>query len=102
MNTMMSKKDSFITPQKDIRAVSQSFIVRSPVPVINFKGSLIESNPITEIQPIAVPEIVKEASLRRNPEEEYFMLAVLAHKMIHTEDHEAEYIYEINAQKLLQ
>ena len=30
------------------------------------------------------------------------MLAVLAHKMIHTEDHEAEYIYEINAQKLLQ
>lgn len=50
-----------------------------------------------EIEPIPVPEIVKEASLRRNPEEEYFMLAVLAHKMIHTEDHEAEYIYEINA-----
>ena len=99
---MMSKKDSFITPQKDIRAVSQSFVVRSPVPVMNLKGSLIDTNPITEIQPIAEPEIVKEASLRRNPEEEYFMLAVLAHKMIHTEDHEAEYIYEINAQKLLQ
>jgi len=63
---------------------------------------LIDTNPMTEIQAIPVPEIVKEASLRRNPEEEYFMLAVLAHKMIHTEDHEAEYIYEINSQKLLQ
>jgi hypothetical protein len=72
------------------------------VPVINLRGSLIDTNPISEIQPIAVPEIVKEASLRRNPEEEYFMLAVLAHKMIHTEDHEAEYIYEINSTKLLQ
>ena len=28
------------------------------------------------------------------------MLAVLAHKMIHTEDCDAEYIYEINAQQL--
>ena len=28
------------------------------------------------------------------------MLAVLAHKMIHTEDADAEYIYEINAQRL--
>ena len=101
MNNQMSKTDSFITPQKDIRAVSQSFIVRSPVPAVTLRGSVIDTNPITEIQPIAVPEIVKEASLRRNPEEEYFMLAVLAHKMIHTEDHEAEYIYEINAQKLL-
>lgn len=55
-----------------------------------------------EIEPIPVPEIVKEASLRRNPEEEYFMLAVVAHKMIHTEEYQAEYIYEINAQKLLQ
>jgi len=30
------------------------------------------------------------------------MLAVLAHKMIHTEDCDAEYIYEINAQQLYQ
>ena len=47
-------------------------------------------------------EADKEVNLRRNPEEEYFMLAVLAHKMIHTEEYEAEYIYEINAQKMLQ
>ena len=45
---------------------------------------------------------MKEVNLRRDPEEEYFMLAVLAHKMIHTEEYEAEYIYEINSQKLLQ
>ena len=45
---------------------------------------------------------MKEVNLRRDPEEEFFMLAVLAHKMIHTEEYEAEYIYEINAQKLLQ
>lgn len=34
---------------------------------------------------------------RRDPEEEYFMLAVLALKMIHTEEDDAEFIYEINA-----
>lgn len=99
INSSGSKTDSFITPSKP---QSKSFITKSPVPVINLRGSLIDTNPISEIQPIAVPEIVKEASLRRNPEEEYFMLAVLAHKMIHTEDHEAEYIYEINSTKLLQ
>jgi len=38
--------------------------------------------------------------MRRDPEEEYFMLAILAQKMIHTETEEAEYIYEINSQKL--
>jgi len=40
--------------------------------------------------------------MRRDPEEEYFMLAILAQKMIHTETEEAEYIYEINSQKLFQ
>lgn len=38
--------------------------------------------------------------LRREPEEEFFMLSVLALKMIHTEDQDAEYIYEISPQKL--
>lgn len=37
---------------------------------------------------------------RRDPEEEFFMLSVLALKMTHTEEHDAEYIYEIHAQKL--
>lgn len=37
---------------------------------------------------------------RRDPEEEFFMLSVLALKMEHTEEHEAEYIYEVSAQKL--
>ena len=72
------------------------------MPAISLQGSLIDTNPMKEIEPIPVPEIVKEASLRRNPEEEFFMLAVVAHKMIHTEEYQAEYIYEINAQKLLQ
>lgn len=39
--------------------------------------------------------------LKRDPEEEFFMLAVLAQKMIHTETYEdSEYVYEVSAQKL--
>lgn len=38
---------------------------------------------------------------RREPEEEFFMLSVLALKMTHTEKYnEADYVYEISAQKL--
>lgn len=32
---------------------------------------------------------------RRDPEEEFFILSVLALKMQHTEDYDAEYIYDI-------
>lgn len=39
--------------------------------------------------------------LKRDPEEEYFMLAVLALKMLHNEMYEdAEYVYEVSAGKL--
>jgi hypothetical protein len=39
--------------------------------------------------------------LKRDPEEEFFMLAVLALKMVHNEEYEeAEYVYEISAGKL--
>ena len=41
------------------------------------------------------PEI-KEISMRRDPEEEFFMLAVLAHKMNLTEDYDADFVYDIN------
>lgn len=38
---------------------------------------------------------------QRDPEEEFFMLAVLALKMLHNEQYEdAEYVYEISAAKL--
>ena len=38
---------------------------------------------------------------KRDPEEEFFMLAVLALKMVHTEEFdETEYIYEVSAIKL--
>ena len=41
--------------------------------------------------------------LKRDPEEEFFMLAVLALKMLHNEQYEdAEYVYEISAAKLFQ
>ena len=40
--------------------------------------------------------------MRRDPEEEFFMLSVLALKMTHTEEYDAEYIYEISAVKLFQ
>lgn len=38
---------------------------------------------------------------KRDPEEEFFMLAVLALKMVHTEEFdEAEYVYEVSAARL--
>ena len=38
---------------------------------------------------------------QRDPEEEFFMLAVLSLKMVHNEEYdEAEYVYEISAGKL--
>ena len=39
---------------------------------------------------------------RREPEEEFFMLSVLALKMTHTEEYPtiSDYVYEISAQKL--
>jgi hypothetical protein len=44
-----------------------------------------------------------ENESRRDPEEEFFMLSVLSLKMEHTEEEfEAEYIYEVSAQKLYQ
>ena len=41
-------------------------------------------------------------NLRRDPEEEFFMLAILALKMQHTESAEAEFIYKIDSQKLFE
>ena len=39
--------------------------------------------------------------LKRDPEEEFFMLAVLALKMVHNEEFaEAEYVYQVSAGKL--
>ena len=41
------------------------------------------------------------ADAKKDPEEEFFMLAVLALKMLHNEQYEdAEYVYEISAAKL--
>ena len=38
---------------------------------------------------------------KRDPEEEFFMLAVLSLKMLHNEEYDdAEYVYEISAAKL--
>lgn len=39
--------------------------------------------------------------LKRDPEEEFFMLAVLALKMVHNEEFdESEYVYQVSAGKL--
>jgi hypothetical protein len=46
--------------------------------------------------------VVNSELSRRDPEEEFFMLAVLALKMCHNEEYsDAEYLYEISAHKLL-
>lgn len=48
-----------------------------------------------------VPMTPTSNDAQRDPEEEFFMLAVLALKMLHNEQYEdAEYVYEISAAKL--
>ena len=48
------------------------------------------------------PQPKPPVNLRRDPEEEFFMLAILALKMQHTENAEAEFIYKIDSQKLFE
>ena len=73
-------------------------VLRSPVPVAPLPVTSINLNPLAD-----QPDMDASAlPVRRDPEEEYFMLAVLAHKMLHTEENDSEYIYEINGQKLFQ
>lgn len=52
--------------------------------------------------PDLVPQMKHSVSLRRDPEEEFFMLAVLALKMQHTENQDAEFIYQVDSQKLFE
>lgn len=72
-------------------------VLRSPIPVAPLPVKSINLNPLADS-----PDIDSALPIRRDPEEEYFMLAVLAHKMLHTEENDSEYIYEINGQKLFQ
>ena len=72
-------------------------VLRSPIPVAPLPVKSINLNPLADS-----PDIASALPIRRDPEEEYFMLAVLAHKMLHTEENDSEYIYEINGQKLFQ
>lgn len=74
-------------------------VLRSPIPVapLPVKSINLNNGPLAD-----QPDIDSALPIRRDPEEEYFMLAVLAHKMLHTEENDSEYIYEINGQKLFQ
>ena len=62
------------------------------------QSSVVQENPLADTE--ASSEVVQEFETRRDPEEEFFMLSVLALKMTHTEEYDAEYIYEISAPKL--
>lgn len=48
-----------------------------------------------------LPEPIVQSS-RKEPEEEYFMLAVLALKSLHTEMGDAEYVFEISGTTLFE
>lgn len=69
------------------------------------KNTLIKGTPST-LDPLKIvnqeDQNVVSAELRRDPQEEFFKLAILSLKMIHTEKEEAEYIYEINSETLFQ
>lgn len=67
---------------------------------IEVQVQLIEEQGKSVEKPDAVKDTTKNINLRRDPEEEFFMLAILALKMQHTENHEAEFIYQIDSQKL--
>lgn len=75
----------------------------------DLKGSFLKGTPST-LDPLSNAALTADGAesagvlpeLRRDPQEEYFKLAILSLKMIHTEKEEAEYIYEINSEKLFQ
>lgn len=54
------------------------------------------------MSPVAIEKKVAAVNLRRDPEEEFFMLAILALKMQHTENQEAEFIYMVDSAKLFE
>ena len=66
-------------------------MIRSPVIIPELPRSSVDENPLASGNLTS-----REVEVRRDPEEEYFMLAILAHKMIHTEDFDGDYVYEIN------
>jgi len=49
-----------------------------------------------------IVEKKNQVTLRRDPEEEFFMLAILAHKMQHIENQETEFIYQVDSAKLFE
>ena len=69
----------------------------------DLKGTPSSLNPLTEkvmLQNDLGDNVLSE--YRRDPQEEFFKLAILSLKMIHTEKEEAEYIYEVNSTKLFE
>ena len=70
----------------------------------DIKGTPSSVNPLTG-ESVTLQNDKGESVLseyRRDPQEEFFKLAILSLKMIHTEKEEAEYIYEINSTKLFE
>jgi hypothetical protein len=72
----------------------------------DIKGTPSSLNPLTgTIETVTLQNDLGENVLseyRRDPQEEFFKLAILSLKMIHTEKEEAEYIYEVNSTKLFE
>lgn len=67
------------------------------------KGEPTSQDPLSALKgsflkPEGQENVISE--LRRDPQEEFFKLAILSLKMIHTEKEEAEYIYEISSEML--
>lgn len=71
---------------------------------------LVEEQGRGDLPPVCVeqetmqktPGMMNNVTLRRDPEEEFFMLAILALKMQHTENQEGEFIYQVDSQKLFE
>jgi len=69
---------------------SKPAVKTSPVP--------LNENPLNYLRNAQTKDDIES---RRDPEEEFFKLSVLALKMIHTEEYQAnDYIYEISSERL--
>ena len=96
----MGSKDMLTVPRATKEEIQRVSVATSPLKAQRLDVSSVATGEEEAGEEDKDAEI-DELALRRDPEEEYFMLAVLAHRMTHTEEQDhPEYVYEINPKAL--
>lgn len=93
---------------KDVKVVQDSSttvqVVNTDLSISNLKLS-VQVGPTIQIVDNPKPKFISKAVENkeiRDPEADFFMLAVLALKMTHIEEFDAEYIHDADARKLFE